>query len=64
MRHPSPHRQPGQPLFAVGPEGFDREERSNGLSLSAPKGGEGTLSLEGDVRYRLSITLRIEVVPF
>src|SRR6185437_8494302 len=38
--HPS-HRRPGQPLFAVGPGGFDRKERSNGSSLSALEGGEG-----------------------
>jgi hypothetical protein len=34
----NPPPRPGQPLLAVGPSGFDREERSNGSCLPL-KGG-------------------------
>src|SRR5579864_4635628 len=37
----SPSLRPGQPLFAVGPCGFDREERSNGSCLPLAGGGKG-----------------------
>jgi len=35
--------QPGQPLFAVGPFGFVREERANGLSAEAIQGPQTPL---------------------
>ncbi len=38
MLPPTP--QPGQPLFAVGPFGFTREERVNGLCLPLKGGGD------------------------